>query len=52
MEGPGWKSDIMGVVGLHEVRVYIKGNFLSFNKVLTKVNNVNNLRIVSDTLFL
>ena len=42
----------MGVVGLHEVRVYIKGNFLSFNKVLTKVNNVNNLRIVSDTLFL
>ena len=30
MEGPEWKSYIVGIVGLHEMRVYVKGNFESF----------------------
>ena len=30
MEDPGWKSRIMGILSLHEMRFYVKGNFESF----------------------
>ena len=30
VEASGWKDYITGIVGLHEMRVYVKGNFESF----------------------
>ena len=35
MEVPGWKSYMIGLVCLHEMRVYIKGNFESFIVLVT-----------------
>ena len=30
VEASGWKDYITGIVGLHEMMVYVKGNFESF----------------------
>ena len=30
VEASGWKDYIMGIVRLHEMMVYVKGNFPSF----------------------
>ena len=30
VEASGWKDYITGIAGVHEIRVYVKGNFESF----------------------
>ena len=52
MQAPGLKSDIMGIVGLHEMRVYGKENLKVLLSWQHELNNENILIIISGILLL